>query len=138
MNTCILIGRITRDPVLGQMSNTSVVQFTLAVNRDYADKNGDRQVDFINCVAWRGQADFIGKYIKKGYLMSIEGRIQTNSYADKQGQTRYSTQVVCEKVYNLEPRKQEQQAQPQQQPQVAQQQMNMNGGSFIPDEMLPF
>ncbi|MDE6656761.1 MAG: single-stranded DNA-binding protein, partial [Anaeroplasmataceae bacterium] len=80
------------------------VNFTLAVDRGMRDANGNRQADFINCVAWRGQADFISRFIKKGFLMSVEGRIQTRNYQGQDGQTRYVTEVVLDNVENLQPR----------------------------------
>lgn len=105
VNRVVLVGRITKDPEIRYLQNgSSSVSFSLAVDRSFVGQNGERQADFINCVAWRGQADFISRYIKKGYMMSVEGRIQTRQYQDQQGQTRYVTEVVCEQVSNLQPR----------------------------------
>lgn len=105
INRVVLVGRITRDPEVRQTpSCISNCQFTVAVDRQYQSQNGERQADFINCVAWRNQADFIGNYIKKGYMIGVEGRIQTRSYQDQQGQTRYVTEVVADSVSNLQPR----------------------------------
>ncbi len=105
INRVILVGRITRDPEIRYLQNgTATVAFSIAVDRSYTGQNGERQADFINCVAWRAQAEFISRYIKKGYMMSVEGRIQTRQYQDQQGQTRYVTEVVCDSVSNLQPR----------------------------------
>ena len=107
MNKVLLIGRITKDPEIRYLQNgtgTPQVLFTLAVDRGMRDANGQRQADFISCVAWRGQADFISRYIRKGYLMSIEGRIQTRNYQGQDGQMRYVTEVVLDAVENLQPR----------------------------------
>jgi single-strand DNA-binding protein len=105
INRVVLVCRITRDPEVRQTpSGISNCQFTVAVDRQYQSQNGERQADFINCVAWRNQADFIGNYIKKGYMIGVEGRIQTRSYQDQQGQTRYVTEVVADSVSNLQPR----------------------------------
>lgn len=105
MNRVILIGRITKDPeVRYTQSGIPTVAFSLAVDRGIKDANGNRQADFINCVAWRGQADFISRFIKKGYLLSVEGRIQTRNYQAQDGQTRYVTEVVLDQVENLQPR----------------------------------
>lgn len=105
MNKVLLIGRITKDPEIRYtQSGIPTVLFTLAVDRGMRDANGNRQADFISCVAWRGQADFISRFIKKGYLMSVEGRIQTRNYQGNDGQTRYVTEVVLDSVENLQPR----------------------------------
>ena len=105
MNKVLLIGRITKDPEIRYSQNgTPQVLFTLAVDRGIRDNNGNRQADFISCVAWRGQADFISRYIRKGYLMSVEGRIQTRNYQGQDGQMRYVTEVVLDAVENLQPR----------------------------------
>ena len=105
MNKVLLIGRITKDPEIRYtQSGIPSVNFTIAVDRGMRDANGNRQADFINCVAWRGQADFISRFIKKGYLMSVEGRIQTRNYQGQDGQMRYVTEVVLDTVENLQPR----------------------------------
>lgn len=105
MNKVLLIGRITKDPeVRYTQTGIPTVSFSLAVDRGMRDANGNRQADFINCVAWRGQADFISRFIKKGYLLSVEGRIQTRNYQAQDGQTRYVTEVVLDAVENLQPR----------------------------------
>ena len=106
MNKVILIGRITKDPELRKTpQDISVVQFTIAVNRNYQNKNGERQADFINCVAWRNQADNLARYIKKGGQIAIEGNIQTRSYDDPNGVRRYITEVVCDQITFLESKK---------------------------------
>ena len=116
MNKVILIGRITKDPELRRTpTDVPVVQFTIAVNRNYQNKSGERQADFISCVAWRGQADFISRYIRKGYLMGVEGRIQTRNYQGQDGQMRYVTEVVLDSVENLTPRQDDGQGQTYQQ-----------------------
>lgn len=105
INRVILVGRITKDPEIRYLQNgTATVSFTIACDRQYVAQNGERGADFINCVAWRQTAEFISRYIKKGYMMSVEGRIQTRQYQDQQGQTRYVTEVLAEQVQNLTPR----------------------------------
>ncbi|HLT00169.1 MAG TPA: single-stranded DNA-binding protein [Acholeplasma sp.] len=105
INRVVLVGRITKEVDLRAVSNNaSVVQFTLAVNRNFTSQSGERQADFISCVAWRNQAEFMKKFVKKGALLGIEGRIQTRSYDDANGQTRYVTEVVCDSVQLLESR----------------------------------
>ena len=108
MNKVILIGRLTKDPELKKTnSGLSYVQFNLAVNRNYTSKSGEKQADFINCVAWRTQADNLVKYIKKGGLIGIEGEIQTRTYDDKNGTKKYITEVLCNLIEFLEPKSQQ-------------------------------
>ena len=114
MNKVVLIGRITRDPEIKYTpSGKACLGFTIAVNREFRDNNGEIQSDFISCMAWGSQAEYISKYVKKGYMLGVGGRIQTRSYQDQQGQTKYITEVLVENVENLTPRQQEQAPQPQ-------------------------
>mgnify|MGYP000885812030 CR=1 FL=1 len=109
INRVVLVGRITRDPELRYtQSNIAVVSFTLAVNRMFADQSGERQADFIQCVVWRKQAENLARYVSKGALLGVEGRIQTRTYESDQG-TRYITEVVCDSVQFLESRTEDQQ-----------------------------
>jgi len=102
MNRVVLVGRITKDPELKTVnSGISVVNFTLAVNRPFSDQQGERNADFINCVVWRKQAENLAKYVRKGALIGIEGRIQTRSY-EVEGSTRYATDIVCDSIQFLE------------------------------------
>lgn len=102
MNRVILVGRITKDPEL-KYTQTSVafVNFTLAVNRTYLDQSGERQADFVNCIAWRKQAENLARYMNKGALLGVEGRIQTRTY-EVNNETRFITEVVCDSVTFLE------------------------------------
>ena len=96
INKVILVGRITRDPEVKMINaDTAVCNFSLACNRPYTRENGEREADFINCVAWRKQAENMGKFVKKGQLLGVEGRIQV-------GQKRYQTEVYCDQVTFLE------------------------------------
>ncbi len=97
MNKVILIGRLARDPEMRTTaSGTTVTRFTLAVSRPFQDQNGERGADFINCVAWRRQAENISKYCSKGSQVAVEGRIQTGSYDANDGTKRYTTDIVCD------------------------------------------
>ncbi len=106
MNKVMLIGRITRDPEIRYtQSGMSNLRFSIAIDRiGSRDANGNKQTDFINCVAFGQQADFISRFVRKGYLLSVEGRIQTGSYQGQDNQTRYTTDVIVERVENLTPR----------------------------------
>ncbi len=102
INRVVLVGRITKDPELKMtQSNIAVISFTLAVNRQFTDQSGERQADFVQCVVWRKQAENLAKYVQKGALLGIEGRIQTRTYEADNG-TRYVTEVVCDSVQFLE------------------------------------
>lgn len=95
MNIVGLIGRITYPLELKvTTSGVSVLRFQIAVDRNYTPKGEERKADFIDCVAWRGTAEFIGKYFKKGDLIAIDGSIQTENYTDKNGNKRKAVEVV--------------------------------------------
>ena len=100
MNKAILIGRLTRDPELRYTSsNRAVCQFTVAIDRPFTNQaSGQREADFINVVAWDKTGENVGKYMTKGRLIAVEGRIQTRSYDDNNGQKRYVTEVVADNV----------------------------------------
>ncbi len=103
LNKVCLVGRLTRDPELRYLGNgTPVANFTLAVNRTFKNRNGERDADFINIVVWRRQAENCANYIGKGSLVSIVGRIQTRSYDGADGQKRYVTEVVADEVQFLD------------------------------------
>ena len=99
MNKVILIGRLTKDPELRYTSsNTPVATFTLAVNRTFTNQNGEREADFINIVVWRKQAENCKNYLNQGSQVAIDGRIQTRTYDDQNGQKRYVTEVIANNV----------------------------------------
>ena len=103
MNKAILVGRLTKDPEVKLTSNqTQFCQFTVAVERKFKDQNGQRQVDFINCLAWKNTAIFIQKYFHKGNRIGVVGSIQTRSYDDNNGQKRFVTEIVVEEVEFVE------------------------------------
>lgn len=98
-NTVVLTGRITKDPEVKEVSNdNAVIRFTLAV--DDGTINGEKQTQFITCVAWNGVADVIGKYVKKGDMVNITGSLQENNY-EKDDVMHYTLQVLCSSVYLL-------------------------------------
>ena len=99
MNKAIIIGRLTRDPEMRTTTNgTNSTTFTVAVSRNYTDANGERGTDFLNCVAWRKQAENIAKYCTKGSQVAVEGRIQTRSYDAQDGTKRYVTEIIADNV----------------------------------------
>lgn len=143
INNTVLIGRLTKDADLRYTpSNVAVATFTLAVNRNFKNENGDREADFINCVMWRQQAENLANWAKKGALIGVTGRIQTRSYDNQQGQRVYVTEVVAEQFQLLESRNS--QGQSQGQKRQAQQETpdfsrNANGNPLdISDDDLPF
>jgi len=104
MNKAILMGRLTRDPEMRYSQSATpvaVCRFSLAVNRRFK-RDSEPDADFINCVAFGKTGEFIEKYFKKGMMLSLTGRIQVSSYDDKQGQKRWSTDVIVEEAYFTE------------------------------------
>lgn len=109
MNKVILLGRLTADPeVKYSQSNEplAVARFTLAVNRRFK-KQGEPDADFINCIAFGKNGEFIEKYFRKGQMVSIIGRLQVRSWTDSEGKKRISTDVIVEEQYFAESKKQE-------------------------------
>ncbi|HHX40912.1 MAG TPA: single-stranded DNA-binding protein [Armatimonadetes bacterium] len=104
LNRVVLIGRLTRDPELKYTpSGLPVANFTLAVDRNQApNAQGEKETDFIPCVAWRQQAEFAANYLGKGRLVAVEGRIQVRKWQTQDGQTRWSTEVICDRVQGLD------------------------------------
>lgn len=103
MNRSVLVGRLTKDPDLRYTpSGVAVATFTLAVNRTFANQQGEREADFINCVVWRKPAENVANYLKKGSLAGVDGRLQTRSYDGQDGKKVYVTEVVAESVQFLE------------------------------------
>ena len=108
INRVVLTGRLTRDLELRRtQSGTSVVSFTLAVDRNFK-KEGQPEADFINCVAWNRQADTMAQYLHRGSLIGVDGRLQTRNYENQQGQRVYITEVLVESFAFLESRNQSQ------------------------------
>lgn len=109
MNRVMLIGRLTAKPELRYTgSNVPYARFSLAVNRTFNNQNGERETDFINIIIWRKQAENVCNFLDKGSLVSVEGRIQTGSFTDKDGNKRYSMDVVADNVQFLESKSQSQ------------------------------
>jgi single-strand DNA-binding protein len=101
LNRIILQGRLTADPELRQTpSSVSVASFTMAVDRDFKNKeSGEKETDFINCVAWRNTGEFVSRYFTKGSLAVVEGRLQMRKYTDRDGNKRIAAEVVADNVY---------------------------------------
>ena len=148
MNNIQLIGRLTKDvEVKFTQSGTAVGNFTLAVNRNFKNADGERETDFINCVIWRKSAEILAQYTKKGSQIGVDGRIQTRNYENDQGQRIYVTEVVVENFYFLESKKDDNSYQQSQQ---GYQQANQGSaqpsqtfgqpkqGTDITEDMLPF
>ena len=124
INRVVLVGRMTRDPELRRTpQGDAVTSFTLAVNRNYTSRDGQQQADFINCVVWRKPAENVERYCSKGSLVGVEGRIQTRSYDNSQGQKVYVGEVICDSVQFLETRAARERAQ-------SQPQMQQNNDNF--------
>jgi len=103
LNRAILIGRLTRDPELKYTANgNAVCTFTVAVNRPYTNQAGERQADFIDIVAWNKLAEIVAEYMTKGRLVAVEGRIQTRTYENQEGQKRKVVEVIADLVRFLD------------------------------------
>lgn len=100
LNKIFFMGRMTRDPELRHTaSGTAVASFTLAVDRDFKNQDGEKEADFINCVAWKGTAEMLSRYFTKGRMAIVEGRLQSRKYTDKEGNNRIAYEVVASCVY---------------------------------------
>ena len=101
LNHITIMGRLTRDPELRRTgSGVAVASFTLAVDRDFGkNESGERETDFIDCVAWRQTGEFVSKYFAKGRMAVVSGRLQIRSWTDKEGNKRRTAEVVADNVY---------------------------------------
>lgn len=99
INHVVLVGRLTKDPELRYTpSGVPMTRFTVAVNRAFSNQSGEREADFIGCIAWRKQAENLANFMRKGSLIGVEGRIQTGSYEGQDGKRVYTTDVVADSV----------------------------------------
>lgn len=107
LNEVIIMGRFVRDPELRSTPNgVPVTSFTLAVDRDFKDRqSGERVTDFIDCIAWRGAAKFVCEYFVKGQMAVVEGHLQVREWKDKEGNNRRSTEIVTENIYFADSKK---------------------------------
>lgn len=105
MNKVILVGNLVRDPELSETNNgTAVCNFSVAVNRDYTNADGERDADFFKITVWHGRAETCGKYLKKGSKVGVVGSLQNRNYEDKNGIIRYVTDIIAETIEFLSPK----------------------------------
>ncbi|MFB1100527.1 single-stranded DNA-binding protein [Terribacillus sp. JSM ZJ617] len=103
LNRVVLVGRLTKDPELRYTPNgVAVANFTLAVNRPFSNQSGEREADFINCVVWRRPAENLANFMSKGSLVGVDGRVQTRSFDNQEGNRVYVTEIVADSVQFLE------------------------------------
>jgi single-strand DNA-binding protein len=114
LNHIIIMGRLTRDPELRRTgSGVAVASFTIAVDRDFSPKDGgERETDFIDCVAWRQTGEFVSKYFQKGRMAVVSGRLQIRSWTDKDGNKRKTAEIVTDNAYFGESKKKSESTQP--------------------------
>ena len=113
MNKVIIIGRNTKDIELRQTtSGVSAIEFSIAVKRAFKNANGEYESDFFNCIAFKNTAELISRYVKKGDMIGIVGRLQTRNYTNKEGRKIYVTEIVVEEVEFLQTKKQEEEQTP--------------------------
>ena len=100
LNRIVLMGRLTRDPELRRtQSGTAVTSFSIACDRDFKSQGGEKETDFIDIVAWRGTAEFVSKYLTKGRMAIVEGRLQIRDWTDNNGSKRRSAEVIADNIY---------------------------------------
>ena len=100
LNHIVIMGRLTRDPELRRtQSGLAVTSFTLAVDRDFKSQSGEKETDFIDCVAWRQAGEFVGKYFSRGRMAVVDGRLQIRDWTDRNGGKRRSAEIIAEKIY---------------------------------------
>ena len=140
LNRVVLTGHLTKEQENKvTQSGLSVVKFVIGVHRQFARKDGEREADFISCVAWRKTAENIAKYFRKGQLIGIDGRVQTRSYDDKNGQRVYVTEVVVDNFAFLSSQKGQGNQNPSQRQNITAQDPFAETGSVdITDDDLPF
>ena len=108
LNHITIMGRLTRDPELRRTgSGVAVTSFTVAVDRDFKPEGGERETDFIDCVAWRQTGEFVAKYFNKGRMAVVSGRLQIRGWTDKEGNKRRTAEVVADNVYFGDSKKEE-------------------------------
>lgn len=100
LNSITIMGRLTANPELRRTSSgVAVTSFTIACDRDFKGQNGEKETDFIDCVAWKNTAEFVNNYFEKGRTVVVEGRLQMRKWTDKEGNGRRSAEVVVDRVY---------------------------------------
>ena len=135
INRVVLVGRLTKDPELRRTQNgTAVTSFTLAIDNRFKNENGDKTTSFIPCVVWNQQAENCVRFIHKGSLVGIEGRLNQRTYQNKEGNNVQVIEVMCDSVQYLDPKKQEESSSQQTQSTETENTNNIN----VPDDDLPF
>lgn len=99
LNKIVLMGRLTRDPEVRMAGESKVANFTIAVDRDVKNKNGERETDFIDCTAWAGRGEFVEKFFHKGSMIVVVGRLQIRKWEDEQGNTRRNAEIRVDDCY---------------------------------------
>lgn len=139
MNKVIEIGRNVKDIELKQLSSgTSAVEFSIAVKRTFKNANGEYESDFFNCVAFSKLAETISRYVKKGDMIAVEGKLQTRNYTNSEGRKIYVTEIIVENVEFLQPKKQDEQNAPNITETDPFSNANAKWEEINPDEGLPF
>lgn len=136
INRVVLVGRLTKDPELRRTGNgTAVTSFTLAIDNRLKDANGQYTTSFIPCVVWNQQAENCVRFVHKGSLVGIEGRLNQRTYQNKEGNNVQVIEVICDSVQYLDPKKQEEPSQEAPTPTV---ETSKTKNVDVPDDDLPF
>lgn len=139
LNHITIMGRLTKDPELRRtQSGTSVTSFSLAVDRDFKSQSGEKETDFIECVAWKNTAEFVSKYFQKGRMAVVSGRLQLRDWTDKEGAKRRSAEIVADNVYFADSKQDQNQESRQDDFNSTHNRVNQGFAEIGEDENLPF
>lgn len=139
LNHITIMGRLTKDPELRRtQSGTSVTSFSLAVDRDFKTQSGEKETDFIECVAWKNTAEFVSKYFQKGRMAVVSGRLQLRDWTDKEGTKRRSAEIIAYNVYFADSKQDQKQESKQDNFNSLHNRVNQEFAEIGEDENLPF
>lgn len=139
LNHITIMGRLTKDPELRlTQSGTSVTSFSLAIDRDFKNQSGEKETDFIECVAWKNTAEFVSKYFQKGRMAVVSGRLQLRDWTDKEGAKRRIAEIVADNVYFADSKQDQKQESKQDNFNSLHNRVNQEFAEIGEDENLPF
>lgn len=139
LNHITIMGRLTKDPELRRtQSGTAVTSFSLAVDRDFKSQSGEKETDFIECVAWKNTAEFVSKYFQKGRMAVVSGRLQLRDWTDKEGAKRRIAEIIADNVYFADSKQEQKQESKQNNFNSLYNRVNQEFAEIGEDESLPF
>lgn len=139
LNHITIMGRLTKDPELRRtQSGTAVTSFSLAVDRDFKNQSGEKETDFIECVAWKNTAEFVSKYFQKGRMAVVSGRLQLRDWTDKEGTKRRIAEIIADNVYFADSKQDQKQESNQDNLNFLHNRVNQEFDEIGEDENIPF